>query len=109
MILGSKNQGGFSVSRASDDVRSDLTWRLTVPAIKPGSAGCSNHKSTVGNRLPDGVVAFRVLEHISAVDGHRSCPETVGSCFADYGQLRLSHILHRPRDGADVPRAAGPY
>jgi hypothetical protein len=41
------------------------------------------------------------------VDGHRSCPKTPGSCFADYGQLCLSHVLHRPRDGADVARAAG--
>src|SRR2546422_656881 len=109
MILGSKNQGHFSVSRPSHDSRSDLTWCSTVAAIEPGSAGCSNDKGTVGNRLPYGAVAFRVLEYISAVDGHRSCPKTPGSCFADYRQLCLSHILHRPRNGADVPRAAGPY
>src|SRR5262245_7991219 len=109
MVLGSENQGNFSGSRRRDDIPSGITRRSTVFAIETGSAGCSDDQGTVGDCLSDRVIASCASEYISAVDGHSSCPETPGSCFADYGQLRLSHILHRPRDGADVTRAAGSY
>src|SRR5215831_15567018 len=109
MVLGSKNQGNFSGSSRRDDIPSGITWRSTVFAIETGSAGCSDNQGTVGNCLPDSVIAFCAAEYISAVDGHSSCPETPGSCLADYGQLGLPHILHRPRDGADVSRTAGSY
>src|SRR5262245_22739560 len=109
MVLGPKNQSNFSVSRRRDDIPSGITRRSTVFAIETRSAGCSNHEGTVGDCLPDRVIAFCAAEYIPTVDGHSSCPETPGSCLANYGQLRLSHILHRPRDGADVSRAAGSY
>src|SRR5215510_7764374 len=109
MVLGSENQGNFSGSRRHDDIRSGITRRSTVFAIKTGSAGSADNKGTVGNCLPDAVIAFCASEYIPAVDGHSSCPETPGSCLADYSQLGLSHILHRSGDGADVSRAAGSY
>src|SRR5262245_30076106 len=109
MVLGSKNQGNFSGSSRRDDIPSGITRRSTVFTIETGSAGCSDDQGTVSNCLPDSVIAFCACEYILAVNGHGSCPETLGSCLADYGQLGLPHILHRPRDGADVSRAAGPY
>src|SRR5262249_16745917 len=93
VVFGSENQGNFSGSRRRDDIRRGVTRRSTVFAIEPGSAGCSDHQVTVGDCLPDRVIAFCAAEYISAVDGHSSCPETSGSGLADYGQFRLSHIL----------------
>src|SRR5215510_12805478 len=109
MVFGSKNQGNFSGSSRRDDIPSGITRRSAVFAIETGSAGCADNKGTVGNCFPYGVIAFCAFEYIPAVNGHGSCPETPGSCLADYGQLGFSHILHRPRDGADVSRAAGSY
>src|SRR5262249_5364836 len=109
MVFGSKNQGNFSGSRRRDDIPSGITQRSTVFAIETGSAGCADNKGTVGNCLSDSVIAFCAAEYIPAVNGHGPCPETLGSCLADYGHLGLPHMLPRTRAGADVSRSAGSY
>jgi hypothetical protein len=74
-----------------------------VSAIEPRSAGRANDKSTVADRLPQGVTALDVREYVAAVNGHSPRPKTSGSRFANYGQFGFAHIFHRPSDGTDVP------